>query len=142
MTRTSPGRFVTLLRRVAWGIGRVPALIGLGLWASWAVVHSSAMVARDIVAPSSRLAPGVLIIPLRCRTAIEVSLFSGLITLTPGTLVVGVHPHRGELWVHGMYARDPEALRADLLATEARVLRALRGSRALAEPTSASGVAP
>jgi multicomponent Na+:H+ antiporter subunit E len=129
---------VTLLRRVAWGIGRVPALIGLGLWASWAVVHSSAMVARDIVAPSSRLAPGVLVIPLQCRTAVEVSLFSGLITLTPGTLVVGVHPSLRELWVHGMYARDPEVLRADLLATEARVLRALRGSRALA----ASEVAP
>lgn len=128
-----------MLRQVGWAVGRVPALVGLALWASWAIVRSSAMVARDIVAPSSRLAPGVLIVPLQCRTPIEVSLFSGLITLTPGTLVVGVDPGLRELWVHGMYARDPEALRADLLATEARVLRALRGRRAAGEPTPSPG---
>lgn len=131
-----------MLRRLGWAVGRFPALVWLGLWASLAIVRSSAMVARDIVAPSSRLAPGVLIIPLQCRTPIEVSLFSGLITLTPGTLVVGVHPHLSELWVHGMYARDPEALRAELLATEARVLRALRGRRGVAEPTASPGGQP
>jgi len=132
----------SMLRRVGWAAGRVPALVGLGLWASWAIVRSSAMVARDIVAPSSRLAPGVLIVPLQCRTPLEVSLFSGLITLTPGTLVVGVDPGLRELWVHGMYAREPEALRADLLATEARVLRTLRGRRAAVEPTPSPGGHP
>lgn len=142
MRSTSPGTMVGLLRRLAWGASRVPALVGLGLWASWAIVRSSAMVARDIVAPSSRLAPGVLIVPLHCRTPIEVSLFSGLLTLTPGTLVVGVHPHLNELWVHGMYASDPEVLRAELLATEARVLRALRGRRAVGESTGTPGVGP
>lgn len=132
----------SVLRRVWWAAGRVPALVGLGLWASWAIVRSSAMVARDIVAPSSRLAPGVLIVPLQCRTPLEVSLFSGLITLTPGTLVVGVDPGLRELWVHGMYAREPEALRADLLATEARVLRTLRGRRAAVVPTPSPGGHP
>lgn len=132
----------SMLHRVGWAAGRVPALVGLGLWASWAIVRSSAMVARDIVAPSSRLAPGVLIVPLQCRTPLEVSLFSGLITLTPGTLVVGVDPDLRELWVHGMYAREPEALRADLLATEARVLRTLRGRRAAVDATPSTGGHP
>ena len=139
MSSTARG---SMLRRAGWAASRVPALVGLGLWASWAIVRSSAMVARDIVAPSSRLAPGVLIVPLQCRTPLEVSLFSGLITLTPGTLVVGVDPGLRELWVHGMYAREPEALRADLLATEARVLRTLRGRRAAVEPTLTTGGHP
>lgn len=142
MRSTGSVSVARLLRRLAWGVSRVPALVGLGLWASWAIVQSSAMVARDIVAPSARLAPGVLIVPLKCRTPVEISLFSGLITLTPGTLVVGVYPHLDELWVHGMYASDPEVLRADLLATEARVLRALRGRRAAAGPSTSWGVGP
>ena len=120
-------RITEALARLARGIGRLPALVLLGLWATWAIAHSSAMVARDIVAPSARLAPGVLVVPLRCRTPLEVGLLTGLITLTPGTLVVGVDPRLTELWVHGMYAADPEALRRDLIRTEDRVLRALRG---------------
>ncbi|MDP2013593.1 MAG: Na+/H+ antiporter subunit E [Actinomycetota bacterium] len=122
---------MTLLRKLGRAVGRLPALAGLALWATVAIVRASAMVARDIVAPSARLAPGVLIVPLRCRTPLEVSLFTGLITLTPGTLVVGIDPRLTEVWVHGMYAADPEELRDDLIDIEGRVLRALRGRRAV-----------
>jgi multicomponent Na+:H+ antiporter subunit E len=107
-------------------VGRPILLVWLAVWATIAITKASAMVARDIVAPSARLVPGVLILPLRSRTSVEVALLAGLITLTPGTLVVGVDRDFRELWVHGMYAQDPEALRAELAGMETRVLRALR----------------
>lgn len=122
-----------LLARLAGWIRRVPGLVVLAIWATAEIIRASAMVARDIVAPSDRLAPGVLVVPLRCRTPLEISLLSGLITLTPGTLVVGVHPRSAELWVHAMYARDPERARQELIDTETRVLRALRGREGAAE---------
>lgn len=106
--------------------GRVAALLGLIAWSSGAVVNASLQVARDIVVPSSRLAPAIVVFPLRTRTAAETATVSGLITLTPGTLTVTVRQDPPELWVHGLYGSDPEALRASLADLESRVLRALR----------------
>lgn len=120
-----------LLARLAGWVRRLPGVVALAIWATAEIIRASAMVARDIVAPSDRLAPGVLVLPLRCRTPLEISVLSGLITLTPGTLIVGVHPQAEELWVHAMYARDPEQARRELIDTETRVLRALRGRAAV-----------
>lgn len=109
--------------------GRVLAVLGLVAWASIAIVKASLQVARDIVAPSARVAPVVLVVPLRARTGIETATVSGLLTLTPGTLTVGIESSPSSppaLWVHGMYGADPEALRAEVRAMEHRVLRALR----------------
>jgi multicomponent Na+:H+ antiporter subunit E len=75
------------------------------------------------------VAPVVLVVPLRARTGIETATVSGLLTLTPGTLTVGIESSPSSppaLWVHGMYGADPEALRAEVQAMEHRVLRALR----------------
>jgi multicomponent Na+:H+ antiporter subunit E len=106
--------------------GRLLAIAGLALWSVVAVVRASTQVARDIVAPSPRIAPVVLVLPLRTRTAVEAATVSGLFTLTPGTLTVGLVGDPPAIWVHGMYGSDPEALRAGLRSMETRVLRALR----------------
>lgn len=107
-------------------LGRAIGLVWLVIWSTYAVAAASVLVARDIVAPSARLVPGVLVVPLRSRTAVEVASLSALITLTPGTLVVRIDPDRRDLWVHTMYAADPEAARREIVALETRVLRTLR----------------
>jgi multicomponent Na+:H+ antiporter subunit E len=107
-------------------VRRAAAMFGLLAWTVKAIVMSSVQVARDIIAPSPRLAPGIVILPLRCRTPMEVATLSALITLTPGTLTVTVDPDLAELWVHSMYARQPEELRAELASVEDRVLGVLR----------------
>lgn len=104
--------------------GRLLALLWLAAWAAVAIVRSSLQVARDVVAPSSRIAPVVLVVPLRTRTSLEVATVSGLITLTPGTLPVGITSE--SMWVHGVYGQDPEALREELEALQTRVIAALR----------------
>ena len=110
---------------VAEFVRRTGALIGLVAWTAQAIVVASAQVARDIIAPSPRLTPGIVILPLRCRTPMQVATLSALITLTPGTLTVTVDPDLAELWVHSMYADQPDQLRAGLAAVEDRVLGAL-----------------
>ena len=104
--------------------GRLLALLWLAAWAAVAIVRSSLQVARDVVAPSSRIAPVVLVVPLRTRTSLEAATVSGLITLTPGTLPVGITSE--SMWVHGVYGQDPEALREELEALQTRVIAALR----------------
>ena len=55
-----------------------------------------------------------------------VTLVANSITLTPGTLTVDVHRDESgvTLYVHGMYTRDVEAVRRDVLRLEALALRA------------------
>lgn len=113
--------------------GRLLAVLALLAWAAVEVIRASAQVLRDIVVPSSRLAPVVLVVPLRCRTRLETATFSGLLTLTPGTLTVGINDDPPTLWVHGLYGQDVEVLRAEVLAVEDRVLRALRYPAAVQE---------
>lgn len=112
-------------------VRRAGALILLAAWATTAIVRASLMVARDVVSPTDRVAPGVVILPLRARTPVEIAVVSGLIILTPGTMTVTIRPEEAELWVHGMYASDPEALRSELRDLERRVLTALRGREAV-----------
>lgn len=107
-------------------LGRVIRVVGLMMWTTYAVAVASLMVARDIVAPSARLVPGVLIVPLRSRTTAEIAVLAGLITLTPGTMVVRIDPKRETVWVHTMYASDPEAARREIVDLETRILRTLR----------------
>jgi len=73
-----------------------------------------------------------------CRTDLEVTVLSSLITLTPGTLTLGTRREgavgdaagdpdaRRLLYVHGLYADDADGLRADIHDMERRMLHALR----------------
>jgi multicomponent Na+:H+ antiporter subunit E len=70
--------------------------------------------------------PGVIGIPLRARTDLEITVLANLITMTPGTLSLDVSPDRRTLYIHAMYIHDPEALRRDIQDNlERRVLELL-----------------
>ncbi len=101
---------------------RIGGLIALGAWATWAVIIASVQVARDIVKPSAALVPGVVIVPLQLQTDTQLAVWSSLVNLTPGTLVVGIADDLREAWVHSLYAADPTALKASLVDVQERVL--------------------
>ncbi|NLG55463.1 MAG: Na+/H+ antiporter subunit E [Rhodococcus sp.] len=112
------------LKAITWPL----RLTGFGLYFLWLLASSNWAVIRDSVTPGSAIDPGIVEFPLRCRTDFEVTLLANLISLTPGTLtlavsVSGEHP---VLYVHGMYAPDPDAFRAELEDMEIRMLRAVR----------------
>lgn len=90
------------------------------------VVVANWQVIADTLTPGSRLRPGIVALPLRCRTAGEITLLSDLITLTPGTLTIDVSDDLDLMYVHGMYAPDADEFRAELRDLESRMLRAVR----------------
>jgi multicomponent Na+:H+ antiporter subunit E len=100
-------------------------LLAFALYYAGVLVRANVVVAREVVAPRSRLAPGVVTVPLRSRGWFEIASFSNLISLTPGTLTVGVQADPPLLVVHGMHAADRERFRAELLDLEHRMLVAL-----------------
>lgn len=87
---------------------------------------ANAQVVWDVLTPRSRLQPGIAALRLRTRTDAEVTLIANLVTLTPGTLTLAIARDPDVLYVHGMYAGDPDAFRAQLARMETRMLRAVR----------------
>ncbi|MCT1434297.1 Na+/H+ antiporter subunit E [Dietzia maris] len=100
------------------------------LWFFWQQTITSAKVVRDALLPHASIEPGFVRFATRCRTELEVTVLSSLITLTPGTLTLGAHrPDDGPEWeivVHGMYFPEPDDLTESLRDMETHMLRAIR----------------
>ncbi|NLU83518.1 Na+/H+ antiporter subunit E [Rhodococcus sp. HNM0569] len=102
-------------------------LIGFAGYFLWLLVKSNAEVITDVVTPAGRMAAGIAKVPVRCRTNLEITMLANLISLTPGTLTLAVHTgDEPALYVHGMYAPDPDEFRAEIHELEDRMLHAMR----------------
>lgn len=107
--------------------GKLPRLIGFLGYYLWELVKSNAIIAYDVLTPTHHMKPGVIGIPIKAQTDLEITALANLITMTPGTLSLDISPDRKTLYVHAMYIRDPEALRRDIQENfEPRVLSLLR----------------
>ncbi|MEQ9814594.1 MAG: Na+/H+ antiporter subunit E [Azospirillaceae bacterium] len=102
---------------------RIPALFSLlGLFV-WELLISSLRVAWDVLTPRSRAEPRIVAVPLTVRSDFEIFALANLISLTPGTLSLDVSDDRSLLYVHAMFAGEPEALVANIKGSfERRVL--------------------
>ncbi|MCO5172501.1 MAG: Na+/H+ antiporter subunit E [Planctomycetes bacterium] len=140
----TPGR--SLRERVVRGLRSVVPSLRLALVFVVELCLSSLRVARDVLAPRPRMRPAVLAVPIEARTDAEVTVLSGLLSLTPGVLCIDVAPDRGRLFVHAMYVnpRDLDATRRELRESfEPHVLRALRTPPpAAGPPRAAPGLGP
>lgn len=106
---------------------RIPALFGLlGLFL-WELMVSSLRVAWDVLTPRSRAEPRIIAVPLTVRSDLEIFALANLISLTPGTLSLDVARDRKCLYVHAMFAGQPEELVARIKHSfERRVLEVSR----------------
>jgi len=92
----------------------------------WKLLESNLRLAWEILTPGIGTHTGIIAVPMACGSDDVVTLVANSITLTPGTLTVEVLRDGQDLtlYVHGMYTRDPEAVRHDVLQLEAWALRA------------------
>jgi multicomponent Na+:H+ antiporter subunit E len=98
------------------------------------VVPSNLLVAREVVAPRSRVRSGVIEYQLRHPSDEALNLMAHVIALTPGTMTVEAVRESGTLTVHFLLLDDPERARASLERIDELVTAALGGDRR-AEPT-------
>lgn len=92
----------------------------------WELILANAEVALEVATPRHRMEPGIIKVPLQARSDLEITLFANLISLTPGTLTLGVADDRGALFVHGLHVKSPDRFRARLAELERRLLRVMR----------------
>jgi len=90
------------------------------------LVVSSWRVVLTVLAPTpSRRRVGVVAVPLHHDSPLVIKAVSDLLCLTPGTLTVEIDLNPTVLYVHALGLADPDAVRREVQALEARVLAAL-----------------
>jgi multicomponent Na+:H+ antiporter subunit E len=106
---------------------KVNQFLGLTLFFLKEVGVATLRISYDVLTPAHRMHPAVLAIPLDARTPGEITFLAVVISLTPGTLALDVSSDRTVLYIHAMYAPDPEATRRDIKrGFERRILELLR----------------
>jgi len=78
------------------------------------LVVSSIQVVWDVLTPQQKSRPGVISMPLDVEGEMEILLLTNLISLTPGTLSLDVSDDRKTLYIHAMFADDPDAIRKQI----------------------------
>jgi multicomponent Na+:H+ antiporter subunit E len=78
------------------------------------LVVSSVQVVWDVLTPQHKSRPGIISVPLDVKGEMEILLVTNLISLTPGTLSLDVTEDQKTLYIHAMFADDPEAIRKQI----------------------------
>ena len=93
----------------------------------WQLILSNLRVAYDVITPRLYMRPGIVAVPLDAQTDEEITLLANLITLTPGTLSLGVSEDRRTLYVHAMFVDSPDRVRDSIKnGFERRLLELIR----------------
>ncbi|GIG41569.1 Na+/H+ antiporter subunit E [Cellulomonas phragmiteti] len=99
----------------------------LAVWFAGQVLASSGAVLVDALTPRHRSTPRVVRVPLGEVGDRHVFALAVLVTLTPGTLALGVVPDGDgrALLVHSMYHPDAATALADVARMDRRLVRGL-----------------
>jgi multicomponent Na+:H+ antiporter subunit E len=108
-------------------VSKVPSVLGFALFFLILFAKASLRVTVEILTPRETMRPAIIAVPLEASTETEILLLSSLITLTPGSLTLDVSADRKFLYVHDMYADDPERAKAEIKdGLERRLLEVMR----------------
>lgn len=106
---------------------RVAAVFRFAAFFIYELVVSSFRVAHDVLTPTLHMRPGIIAIPLDVETDIEITVLANVITLTPGTVTIDISEDHKMIYVHAMFADDPEQVRQQIKdGLERRLLEIMR----------------
>lgn len=91
------------------------------------LLRANFRIAYDVLTPRLRMKPGFIALPMKVDRDFEVLLFSNLLTMTPGTLIVELSKEERKIYIHAMYLDNVEEIRINLGEyLQSRVLQLVR----------------
>jgi multicomponent Na+:H+ antiporter subunit E len=76
-----------------------------------AILVANIQLARDLLRPRMPFVPGIIEFQTKGLTRAEVAVLANMISLTPGTLSMDTDETGSILYIHSVYAGDPDELR-------------------------------
>ncbi|RZS97218.1 Na+/H+ antiporter subunit E [Cecembia calidifontis] len=105
----------------------VPKLISFTVFVLYQIIKSNIQTFIESLYPKSKLSPAILKVPLDVESDGEITFFSHLLNITPGTLVIDISDDKKALFVHVVHCEDKEAyIRQIKEVFEKRVLELTR----------------
>ncbi len=95
----------------------------------WSLIKSNLFLAWEIVTPTNTIATGTVDVPLRSSSPAIAMAVSNVVTLTPGTVTVGIDDETSVLTIGVLHLGDPADVRRDVQRTERLAIKAF-GTRA------------
>ncbi|MGJ8676301.1 MAG: Na+/H+ antiporter subunit E [Akkermansiaceae bacterium] len=95
---------------ISWMI----AAINLSLFYIKEVVMSNVRVAYEVLTPAVHMNPALITVNISGLTDRQIIATSNLITMTPGTLSLGITEDLQQLTIHSMYVDDPSEAALDI----------------------------
>jgi len=95
-------------------IRKLSKTVNLTLFFLEELLLSSLRVAYDVLTPKHSMKPAIIAVPIDLEKDIQITLLANLVSLTPGTLSLDISEDKKTLYVHAMYASDPEALKRSI----------------------------
>lgn len=105
---------------------RATSWIKLTLWFLKELVEGSIQVVYDVLTPQHKSRPGIIAVPLDTHREMAILVLTNYISLTPGTLSLDVTEDCKTLYIHAMFADDPDEIRRSIKeGVERRVKEAM-----------------
>jgi multicomponent K+:H+ antiporter subunit E len=92
-------------------LGAAVALLGVFLYD---LVVANLTVARAVLGSMSRVRPRLVYVPLGLTDPAAIALLAGVISLTPGTVLIDIDLPTGVLTIHALLVGDDAALISDI----------------------------
>lgn len=90
------------------------------------LIEGSIQVVFDVLTPDHKSRPGIIAVPLDTHREMAVLVLTNYISLTPGTLCLDVTDDCKTLYIHAMFADDPDEIRRSIKeGVERRVKEAM-----------------
>lgn len=87
------------------------------------LVVANLQIAWDIITPKMHDSPGFIECSLDVRTEPGILLVSNLISMTPGTLSIDIHPDRTKIRIHVIYLEREKVTRAEIARIQDKIKR-------------------
>lgn len=92
----------------------------------WELLVSSIQVVYDVLTPQHQARPGIISVPLDIEGEMSILVMTNYISLTPGTLCLDLTDDCKTLYIHAMFADDPDEIRKSIKeGVERRVKEAM-----------------
>jgi|SRR5690554_4407331 len=87
---------------------RVPKIIMFILYFIYEMIRANIEVAREIITPDLHMTPGIIAYKHSLKSDFEITMFTYMVALTPGTMVMKISGDKKTLYIHAMYLKDKE----------------------------------
>jgi len=91
---------------------KILKILNLFAYFIWELILANLRVALEVVRPKLSMTPAIIEVPLEITRPYELLIFTGMVTLTPGSLTINFTDDNKTVYIHTMYYTSADEFRS------------------------------